>query len=555
MDVGSSFEIYGNLFGWYVNNQIVAFIVNTGLWILPFFLILYSAVWGNRGGGEGHNYNPVGTLINLEIQFYLGIFVVALFLAPVVSVDKTKFTYNNGVRVLTGGNTYSTFDTAMNNMPNTVKIPPAWYGILVITSGFNQVFKTVLPTGQQSRALTNSVKQLKIKDSNVAHRYSDFQNYCILPAAKRYKTLMAKHSDSNLARAIRTEFNTIEAGIDAKNQYTGDEYKVSPTSAGNVAYTTYNLYSNNINDICPASDPRGVAGSTLCIPVGIQSVPEPQLIQAKGTNLDCKTWWNSTTTNKTTGQGLNKLIYEDFNGQINAWDHITAGFKGIMINSPKLLHATLQRTQINGGIRTKGLNDKSGFAGAKQNIGEFLTAIGMSWDNFKNATFSNQVIRFGLPIAHGVIVMFFIIILPILVVFGRYQPQAVGTLVITYFGLIFLSGIWHFIAWMDNVLIAAFFGDQAWYNPSNMASLTRQLWDAFVMGAYVIFSLMWFFFVKELGGAASRGLANVLSAGAMAGAGGAATIAKASGAAGKRAGGHAYKAGSKFVGSRFGSKK
>lgn len=53
MDVGSSFSIYGHLFGWYANNQIVGFLILSGIWLVPYFFILYLAIFGGRGNGKG----------------------------------------------------------------------------------------------------------------------------------------------------------------------------------------------------------------------------------------------------------------------------------------------------------------------------------------------------------------------------------------------------------------------------------------------------------------------------------------------------------------------
>ena len=222
MDVGSSFRIYGDLFGWQIFGQIYAFILATGIWTIPFFFFFYQAMVGHRGGGEGFQYKPFAALKTLEINIYLSLIVFALFLYPMIPIHKTTFIYNDGKTVQEATNTGTSYDDLIASAPDGgIKIPAGWYGIMVFSSGLNYVIKLMLPTGQDIRALMHQQQQMAIDDPDVKTEFNAFSAHCLRPATIRLNVISQNYRDAK----IYTAMANIKAGLTTEK----DAYQVSPS--------------------------------------------------------------------------------------------------------------------------------------------------------------------------------------------------------------------------------------------------------------------------------------------------------------------------------------
>jgi len=252
MNVGSSFRIYGDYFGWYVFDQLFAFLITTGLWTIPFFFYFYQAFFGNRGGGEGYAFKPFASLKTFEMLLYPAIIVFFLFLYPLVPANNATFVYNDGTNVQTTGATGTTYDQLAATMPSeTVKIPAGWYMIMWITSGANQFIKTILPSGEDIRALMYQQQQMALDDPEVRKEFAAFESHCLIPANIRYNIIKKKFPTSQM----NTEFVAIQAATSAD-----DAYKIAPTYPGNTFYMDYLLKEKVANDF--AGNNLSIAGGT-----------------------------------------------------------------------------------------------------------------------------------------------------------------------------------------------------------------------------------------------------------------------------------------------------
>jgi hypothetical protein len=487
MDVGSSFRIYGDYFGWYVFDQLYAFLIVTGLWTVPFLFYFYQAFFGNRGGGEGYAFKPFASLKTFEMLLYPGIVIFFLFMYPLVPANNASFVYNDGVTEQTNGATGTTYDQLAETMPSeTIRIPAGWYAIMWLTSGVNQLVKVILPTGADIRGLMYQQQQMSIDDPEVRKEFAAFENHCLIPAHIRYNIIKQKYPTSQM----NAQFVAIQAATSEE-----DAYKVAPTYPGNLFYMDY-LYNNNV---CSAADVSGL--NSLCIPKtgGILS---PQ--NAGYGQTSCASWWANDLKDK---------VANDFAGNNLS---IAGGTWATVFSSDNTVNRLIfgKLGQSNSNVSESGLGDSNGgdwgWGWFKEKVAAVAVAIGGFFMQFPTT-----VIKFMLPIILAASIMILIIVMPIFIVFALYRPEKLMTLVVLFFGVSFIPAIWYIAAWIDIVVLKVIWGDRTFIE--GVFSLGHGIWNIFSLAIYYYFTKWWLQYLTTIGARAASGITEMTSDGVSSG--------------------------------------
>lgn len=488
MDVGSSFRIYGDYFGWYVFDQLFAFLIATGLWIIPFFFFFYQAFFGNQGSGEGYAFKPYASLKTFEMLVYPAIVVFFLFMYPLVPANNATFVYNDGTSEQSTGTTGTTYDQLAATMPSeTVKIPAAWYVIMWITSGVNHVVKVILPTNADIRGLMYQQQQMALDDPEVRKEFAAFEFHCLIPANIRYNVIKKKFPTSN----INAQFVAIQQATTSAD----DEYKIAPTYPGNTFYMDY-LYGNNV---CSASDVGGT--NSLCIPK-TGGVLSPQ--NSGYPQTSCNTWWAGS---------LKEKVANDFAG--NQLSIAGGSWASIFASDNKVNRLIYGKFgQGNANVTEKGLGDTKGgdwgWGWFKEKLGALLVNIGAFFMQFPTT-----VMKFMLPIILGASIMLMILIMPIFILFTLYKPDKIVNLVVLFFGVSFIPAIWHIAAWIDLVVIKLIWGDKTFIE--GVFSLGHGVWNVFSLLIYVFFTKWWLQYLSSIGARAASGVTDMMDGGVSSG--------------------------------------
>lgn len=485
MDVGSSFRIYGDYFGWYVFNQIYTFFIVTGLWLIPFLFFLYQALVANQTDSK---FNPRVALKTMEKFFYGSLVVFFLFLYPVIPAGKATFVYSDGLNTQTNGNTGTTYDQLAASMPTeTVKIPTGWYAIMWITSGVNHFMRVILPKGLDARDLMYQHQQMAIDNPEIRNEFVAFEKHCLIPAHIRYNRIKGNYPNSK----INFEFNLIELTATVENRY-----KVSPSYPGNLFYMNF-LYGNNM---CPDTDAGGI--NSTCIP----KVGSPLTPQFSGYGqTSCKDWWGGSLKEK-----LQKDLV-NYNGhRFNKDGYHRTYVNGVNLNDPDALNRLIfsKLGQANAKASERGLGEANDGDGAwgwvKQKVTAIFIAIGAFF-----LEFPTTAIKFLLPILLGASIMVMIILMPIFILATLYKPEKIMPLVILFFGVSFIPAIWHIAAWLDLVVLKLVWGDRSFID--GVTSLAHSLWNVFTLIMYVLFTKWWLTYLGSIGASAASGIADVMS--------------------------------------------
>lgn len=508
MDVGSAFNIYANLFGWHVYDMIYYFLIGTGLWTIPILIIFYNVFFGNRGYGEVKQYDAKGAMASMEMNVYSLLFVVSVFLIPTVPLDKLTLQYYDGTNTQTAGNTNSGFDAYSSNLPDSVRIPGGWYLILKGSTAFNEVIKAILPTGDSLRGLMHELQELSIDDPALREEYKAYYSGCVKPARARNHIIQTHYPNSKLAKAIADYRTFIAKKYDPKEAWHIDLYY-----PGNRIFHNY-LFRDNHCPPATQGNPHP-ENSILCLP------PTGVTLKPMDGVRSCGNWW--------LGRRLDgeDNLYDKFKGEFGKW---TAYWDNNFLRN-RLLSSNVDMAEIGLG------NKKGGFAGFTQWLQEKFVALSANTGNFF-MSFANTVIRFYLPIALGLMTMLIVMLLPVFMVFSRYAINTVASLVVLYFGINILPGIWHIAAWVDNVMINALWGTQGAIE--GMFSMRQAVWGLLAMTIYLGFAYFWIQFMRSLGAAGGASLQGAISdaSGAASGSG---SVQKGAGSVGGKAGKAAYK--------------
>lgn len=486
MDVGSSINIYANLFGWHIFDLIYDFMVGTGIILIPFMILLYNAFMARD---EGNRYDPVSALISIELRAYIAVALLIIFMVPKVSANKLLFVYDDGAKIQKTGTTGTTFDRYAGDIPSEVKIPFGWYAVLYASSGFTKTIKSMLPTGLQARQVMYQLQQANMDDPKLQAELDKFEKQCARPARARLTEIM-RHPDYKLAQKFDSIIKDVQKNV--KDQWKlsaaikgTDSWKIAAIYPGNELFMDY-LYDDEllckIDLLNPANSEN--PKTSVCIPQ-----TSAALTPAKGG--DCKKMWKGGWGGF--GNGLVDRLqkyYKDSNFNIQNEDSFIYG---------RLTSGTLHMNE-------KGIGNINGsfWQWTSEKIGAIFLNIGNLFSDM-----FNSIIRFLLPIALGITTLLFIVLMPILIIFGQYSIGNIMKLGVTYFGLAFLPGIWHIAAWVDQVMLVAVYGAQGIIEGAG--SMRAAVIGLVSLGVYTTFTWLWLGFLRELGGYATHVLSATTS--------------------------------------------
>lgn len=195
MGVNSYAEIFTTLIGWHLYGVIWDVLASTGIVFLPFLWILIdnwrnAFVDGEEGGGASAGLRA------LEVELYIGLFVmlIACVPNPITTLNRASVFYappattaNPSPVTATGNAPDSTFGTTLGGTPPTVKVPAWWYAVMAISSGVT----TAIISGaglslDDLRQVTEAARRASIDDPRLRFEAQRFYNECYVPARTKF---------------------------------------------------------------------------------------------------------------------------------------------------------------------------------------------------------------------------------------------------------------------------------------------------------------------------------------------------------------------------------
>ncbi|UPK80653.1 conjugal transfer protein TraG N-terminal domain-containing protein [Proteus vulgaris] len=456
MTTESYLELVLLFMAWLINNSLWMLITTTGLFALP-LAIKIAGIWLKaREEGEDEGNKGILVLSRMENTLYVA-FVVMIFCAvplweinvSTLHFDRTRSTQCSINVPKPADSGYGALIAELNGQ--TAKVPLWWYLVHSLSKGVTHATIATIPCSNDFRLLRFEVQNTQLIDPILRQEVQEFATQCY---AKAYYKLKNLHS--GLSPQIMKGANWI-----------GSDYFLNT-----IGY--YDYYT--------ATFPQQAWSYNENRDSGYANV-------SRGGYPTCKAWWNATT------EGLKKRLLTHFEPRtINMMkakspDNWEEGLLRWLV-SPQSIHlASSGNTYMMGNQQGQSTSIDTGIKQAISSLGTFLAQT--------TQLPAFDALRQGLPMIHAILLMALIIIIPLILLLGVYEPKIIITLTFVMFAWLFVPFWWALASWLDDKLIELLYASYKGYRGDFniwLASTGSDSWIMnLVLGAmYVVLPLFWF---------------------------------------------------------------
>lgn len=401
-----------NALSWEFYNRFFIVLVDYGIVYLPLLIFLYQNWLSENVLVKDSNKSIVALsvkkmLVSL-ITFFFMYYLAFVPLIPLSAVNDQK-----------SANPIPAYDSTFNqNIKKAadkflahdivIKVPILWASMEVFINHINQGFLNSLPktAGDIRGAMATVIKNSSIKTPFVRDQYEHFYNQCYLPAAGKFQTMK-------------------DRGDITVNDWWGNDAKLSDY---NWVGGKYYLKTEGFYKPCPVG---GKCQKDPVYPAGITT-------EFTGIEVSCDWLWN-------TNGGLKKNLIKEFKlDSSNSDEWIDNQLRHRLKNKTGI---RIQKDQA-----IKDIEEGSSwfsFNTIATIIKQALAVIGAWITEFFLEITTTAIIAF-LPLGQAITLMFFVIILPIIMLVSAIRIDVFIRFLVYYFAISFLTVIWAIIAFIDN---------------------------------------------------------------------------------------------------------
>ncbi|WP_096248490.1 conjugal transfer protein TraG N-terminal domain-containing protein [Escherichia coli] len=187
----------------------------------------------------------------------------------------------------------------------------------------------------------------------------------------------------------------------------------------------------------------------LCADAGLKT------LLLDGDYPTCKDWWSAS------GKGLKSRLLDSFDKRTvnmmkakspNNWEESLLRW----LVSPQNIH-------MSGGGDTYMIGNQQGHGtGIDTGIKEFLSGLG-AFSAQATQLPAFDALRQALPMVHAILLMAIVICIPLVMLFGAYDPKVVVTITFAMFAIIFVPFWWELGGWLDDKLIQLLYASYRGY--------------------------------------------------------------------------------------------
>lgn len=454
-------EYYLTIVGWLINNGIWDMISDTGLFALPFIIIVAQEWIKVRGEGADEGNKGVLSLARIETKLYVGYVVVMMCAIPLVSVgfDTLAFDQQRAkqCQVMTPAPSETGWSTTFSSLAGkSARIPVWWAFMHALSKGFNSGAVAAIPCGTDLRQMRMDVDATRINNPLLAQEVADFSHDCFGPS--RARLFMRQPDIGSIAKDPKAlqDLNWI-----------GSRYLLNTPGY----YDTD--YSRTPREAWPYDVKRD------------DGLPQ---VTGGGGYPTCRQWWSDSTI------GLRDRLQAQVDPTLmNKFLGWAKWLSPEEVTDSMIRQIVSPSSQVNGDIYTDygGQIDGTMWNGMARTAGGLGVALG-SLAYFPGV----DVVRQALPMVMAFLKMAFVICIPIVLIIGAYQLNVAMTMSVVFFALIFVDFWFQLARWIDSTILDAFYGSGSphlSFDP--VMGLNATVQDAilnFVMGAmFIILPTFW----------------------------------------------------------------
>ncbi|NVZ63590.1 conjugal transfer protein TraG N-terminal domain-containing protein [Pseudomonas gingeri] len=454
-------EYYLTLVGWIINNGIWDMIQDTGLFALPFAIIVIREWLKVRGEGADEGNKGVLSLARIETSIYVGYVVVALCGVPAVNVsfdtlqfDQTRAQqcqYNLPAPTATGWN------TSFSSLAGKSAQMPVWWAFMhALSKAFTNGAVAAIPCGTDLRQMRMEVDNTRINNPLLAQEVADFTHDCYGPSRAR---LFMRQPD------IVAEKD--KAGLLSDLSWIGSHYLLN----------TAGYYDTDYSKTPRTSWPYDATRDA-----GLPQVP------GGGGYPTCKQWWSDGSIGLK--DRLLAQVDPDLMTKFLGW---AKWMSSDQVNESIIRQLVSPSKQVQGDVYSDYGGQIGGtvWNGASRATGTLGVALG-SLGYFP----AMDMVRQALPMVMAFLKMAMVICIPIVLIVGAYQLNVAMTVTIVFFALIFVDFWFQLARWIDSTILDALYGSGSphlSFDPvMGLNTATQDAILNFVMGSmFIILPMFW----------------------------------------------------------------
>lgn len=455
---GDYLEYYLTLVGWVVHNGIWNILVASGVFVIPFIVIIMQEWLKARSEGVDEGNKGALSAIRIENRVWVAIVVLLFAGTPMITVDLSTIKYDlsrsTQCQVMVPKPQETRWDTVFTTINNqSAKVPIWWFFMHSLSRAVTGAAVASIPCGTDLRQMRMEINDTRINDPVLAQEVADFANHCYAPS--RAKLFMS--------RPILDEKQTYDV------TWIGSRYFLD----------TPGFYDNFRSKTPRESWPY-------------DSVRDAGLAEVAGGGgyPNCKEWWLDS------GKGLRARLIAQVEPSLLSRFGEWIGFLSQDEVNDELIRVVASPRQQNmnrGWVYTDygGQIDPTLANELARTGSVFGTALG-SLAYFPAMDNLRQV----LPMVLSFLKMALVICIPLLLVIGVYDLKNVITVSCVQFALFFTDFWFQLARWIDSTILDALYG---WESPHGFLNVTMAVNNTmgdvllnFVMGAmFLVLPALW----------------------------------------------------------------
>lgn len=491
MGVDSYLELFTTLYGWALYNNIWSVLTSTGIAFIPFIVILIRNFVAVTTSME-FNAGASASVRRMEIDIVLALTVVVLAAQPALNLQASQLSYTppatlanptpTTVDATNSGTTYGHASGGFNAAPASVRVPLWWYGVMALSSGINHAVVAGFPASNERREMERALRTVNIEDPALQREVNEFYTRCYVPARSKYLAQQPAAAAPILAARGNDDVDWIGSHV----------YRTVP----------------GFYDTLHAEEP--VPG----IPVNLARDTDQYWNDTSGSIEHgipyCNDWWAHPS------HGLRARLIDDNTRTQRTWAWISSQFSSVDAEERRdlLSRRILERTPTSYSPNMPG--SRTPFTpGASGERGAFATLVGGAQRLAYGAVATAGLVGFynlvlepaltlillALPFVQALTLMGIYALLPLVLVFGMYQPSILLVGAIGIFTVKFWAVLWHITLWVDNNLFQSMYPDGVSFIRSiGLEHGIKQVLITMIVAAmYVGLPVLWTFMMGWVG--------------------------------------------------------
>jgi hypothetical protein len=470
MGVNSYAEIFTTLIGWHLYGVIWDVLASTGIVFLPFVWIIVenwraAFIDGEEAGGAAAGLRAI------EVEIYIGLFVMLIACVPngITTLNRADVFYappattaNPTPVTATGDSPQSTFGSTLGGTPPEVRVPAWWYTVMAISSGVT----TAIISGaglslDDLRKVVDASRRASIDDARLRYEAQRFYNECYVPARSRY---LAEPQSPTAAAALAKH------GADDTEWIGSHAFREDPD-----LYPT--MHAERQVPGWPVDPVRDADVATAPIP------PD-------WGRPTCKEWWEGGTV-----PGIQAKILTAVD-KVSGLPTLVQTFGASLTEERRadiVTRTVLDKTRLtvipSAYVSTNDGVVKDTFSSTTVMIAGFFTTF-FTW-------LATAVLKPALPFVQCLLLMAIYMLMPFVMVMGKYSISSMMTGAIAIFTIKMWSVLWFVADFLDDKLALAIYPDAS----SALAALTSfykigdptkaMLLNLVVMSMYLALPALW----------------------------------------------------------------